>query len=231
MPISVPGISLPETPAPAGPGAAWRLVAAHLPAPQMPAAHVRGLARHIVAEPQFRQPAKPWVTSAEEWLARQLSAILNALLSGGRPTALGWVVIAAALGVTALLVTRFARRVRRDPGTAMVGAGPPRRSGAAWAAMAARHAAAGEWRDALRCRYRALVARLAERGVLDEVPGRTTREYNASVARNLPGAGADFAGASELFDAAWYGNRPTGSAEDDQLDDLCHRVLARVSGR
>ena len=44
-------------------------------------------------------------------------------------------------------------------------------------------------------------------------------------------AATDFAGASTLFEAAWYGNDDTGPAEDSQMEELRRRVLAEAGAR
>jgi hypothetical protein len=53
---------------------------------------------------------------------------------------------------------------------------------------------------------------LAARGLVEEVPGRTAGEYRREVGRAVPAAAADFAGATELFEVAWYGRSDTGAA-------------------
>ena len=87
------------------------------------------------------------------------------------------------------------------------------------------HERAGEWKLALRARYRSLVADLASRGLVDEIPGRTAGEYRAEVAETVPGVASEFAGATELFERAWYGNRPTGADDAAHFRDLEQRVL------
>ncbi|MBV9410730.1 MAG: DUF4129 domain-containing protein, partial [Acidimicrobiia bacterium] len=94
-----------------------------------------------------------------------------------------------------------------------------------WRAEAEAHERAGEWRQAVRCRYRALVADLAGRGILNEVPGRTAGEYRRELGDALPAASPQFAGATELFEGAWYGHRPTGEADAAHFRDLADRVL------
>src|SRR6266508_4274462 len=69
---------------------------------------------------------------------------------------------------------------------------------------------------------------LAVLGVVAEVPGRTSGEYRGEVSRNLPNASEAFAGATEVFDRAWYGRQPTGEGEATSFRDLAGRVLARV---
>jgi hypothetical protein len=86
----------------------------------------------------------------------------------------------------------------------------------------------GRWRVGLRRRYRALAAELITLGVLDEIPGRTTGEHRREVAERAPEAASAFAGAAELFDRAWYGNRPTGSVESARFRELAAEVLERA---
>ena len=54
---------------------------------------------------------------------------------------------------------------------------------------------------------------------------RTAGEYRAEVAETVPGVASEFAGATELFERAWYGNRPTGADEAAHFRDLETRVL------
>lgn len=97
-----------------------------------------------------------------------------------------------------------------------------------WRRLAAAAEAEQRWREGLRFRYRALLADLIERSVVGDVPGRTTGEYRTEVAEGAPVAAVDFADASELFDRAWYGARPTGAAERDRFVDHEGRVLLAV---
>ena len=107
----------------------------------------------------------------------------------------------------------------------MTSPAPPRRSAREWRAEAEVHERAGEWKAALRARYRSLVADLAARGLLDEIPGRTAGEYRVEVAEAVPRVASEFAGATELFERAWYGNRPTGADEAARFRELEQRVL------
>ena len=95
-----------------------------------------------------------------------------------------------------------------------------------WRAEADAHRRAGRYRDALRCRYRALVGDLARRSVIDEIPGRTTGEERAQLRRATPTASAPFNAAADLFDAAWYGSADVGAVDDDRFQSLEHDVLA-----
>ena len=94
-----------------------------------------------------------------------------------------------------------------------------------WRWEAEQHRLGGRYRDALRCRYRALVGDLARRGLIDEIPGRTTGEERAQLRRVTPTASAPFNSAADLFDGAWYGHSAVGAADDDRFQSLERDVL------
>ena len=200
-----------------------------LPVPDFTPQHVHDLTKRILAEPQFRQAPKPWLQRLDDWLGRELDRLFNAFVTGGATTAIAWLIAAAAVVTAAILLRRFGRRLQRDPGV-QVHTTPRRRwTSADWRAQAAEHRKSGEWREAIRCSYRALIAALAERGVVEEVPGRTTREYEELVKRHLPGGVPDFGSATELFEAIWYGHYDGTDSDDDRMRELGDRVLAVAS--
>ena len=142
-----------------------------------------------------------------------------------------WVSVALLLLVLALvglLVWRFSRGMAGDPGAAATGLEGRPRAAVDWRAEAEAHERAGRWRQAVRCHYRALLAELAQRGVVEEVPGRTTGEYRAQVGARAPALAPPFASATELFELAWYGERPTGPEEAARLRALAQRLVAGV---
>ena len=95
-----------------------------------------------------------------------------------------------------------------------------------WREEAERHRAEGRFRDSIRCRYRALVGDLARRGLLDEIPGRTTGEERAQLRISSANAVPFFREAADLFDGAWYGHVALSIADDDRFQHLDHDVLA-----
>ena len=95
-----------------------------------------------------------------------------------------------------------------------------------WRDEAERHRADGRLRDAIRCRYRALVGDLARRGLLDEIPGRTTGEERSQLRLSAPNAVPFFREAADLFDGAWYGHVAVSIADDDRFQQLDRDVLA-----
>ncbi len=216
---------------PAASGAwAWgrAAVAADLPLPERSSDQVRDAIGEVLARPEYQRPSPGFVQRLRDAVVDLLERFLTTLLEGGRGTVVAWTILAVAIVAAVLVALRFARGVTRDPGRGVATTAIPRRGAADWRADAEAAERAGQWRQALRCRYRALVAELADRGLVEEVAGRTAGEYRAEVAGTAPAVAGPFAGATELFERAWYGEWPTGQEEAAQLRDLSDEVLAGV---
>lgn len=198
---------------------------AELPVPDHTAGEARRRAREILSGEEFRAPEPGLIERARDWLVDQLATFLAALTGSGAGTVVAWVVLGAMLGLVVVLVARLGRSTQRDPTAVADTVVERRRPPVAWRAEAERLEAAGDWKGGLRCRYRALVAELVQRGVVRDVPGRTTGEYRREVAARLPEAAPGFAGACELFERAWYGDRPTGPAESERFRALADDVV------
>ncbi len=201
-----------------------------LPAPRRDPSEIHRAVEEVLSRPEFRPAARPLLDRIWTWVMARLGELLASLTATTAGSLIGLVLFAAILALLAVLAVRFARTMSRSPEVEAAIVAAPRRSAAAWRAEAEAHEAAGEWRQAVRCRYRALVADLSTHGVVEEVPGRTSGEYRGEVARNLPAAAEAFAGATEVFDRAWYGRRPTGEEEAVRFRDLAGRVVERVPG-
>lgn len=186
---------------------------------------IRRAAHDILSQSQFRTSAPSLLERARSWLGRQLSHALDAALAGhlGIFGAIVLLAIAAAVVFAVVRVTRASRHGGRVGGYHV---GPAGRLPTDWLAEAAACEVSGDWRGALRARYRALVAELGQRGVVDEIPGRTTGEYRAEVSENLPAAAQEFSSATDLFEATVYGARGAGPADAAALETFSHDVLA-----
>jgi hypothetical protein len=204
-----------------------RAAATDLPAPQEGPAEARRRAVEILSRPEFRPPPRPLVQRLLDALGDLMDRVLRGV-GGGSPV-LAWMAVGVVAALLGVVLWRGVRALQRDPGSrGGVAVDGRRRPAADWRAEAAAHEAAGRWRDALRCSWRATVADLAARGLLEEVPGRTTGEYRAGVARSLP-AGADpFSRATRLFEDAWYAAVEVGPAESAEVRALGDRVLAEA---
>jgi Domain of unknown function (DUF4129) len=164
--------------------------------------------RRILARPEFQPTPESPVTTLRRWVLRQLGRLLDDLLGGGRFGVIGALLALAVLGGLVVIIVSAVRGTAANPVRAGFNVSGPRRPAAHWLADAAACEALGDWRGALRCRYRALIAELAQRGLIEEVPGRTTGEYRVAVGEALPASADLFAGATELFEVAWYGDNP-----------------------
>ena len=184
----------------------------------------------MLARPEFRENApgllSQFASLLREWLGRFLEAIVGA----GRGQVVGTVVTVAFMVVVVVLVARLASRVRGDAARDVAVPGATGRAPREWLAEAEAHERAGRWREAVRCRYRLLVARLAARGLVDEVPGRTSGEYLREAADNLPAARDDLRLATTAFDLAWYGDRTPDAGEVRRVAEAVDRVEGVAAG-
>jgi hypothetical protein len=204
-----------------------------LPPPVHDPEAVRDLADRILAEPRYDRPPKSIPDRILEWFGEQLGKVFGSLVGSGAGTLLAWLLVLGAVAITVYLIVRFGR-VGRVPGPQ----GRPSdvmveltRTPSEWRAEAAALEAAGRWKEGLRCRHRALVAELVRRGAIPDQAGRTAGEYARDVARSRPDAAPAMAVATELFEAAWYGDAPTGPDESARFEALDAQVLAvRVGG-
>ncbi|MCX7620815.1 MAG: DUF4129 domain-containing protein [Acidimicrobiales bacterium] len=187
---------------------------------------VRADADDILADPRFKEPPKSLMQRASEWFFEKFAQLIASAGSGGAVSALGWVLVLAFVAVIAFFVVRLGRTVRPDPEADVDVTVEVRREPHEWRRLAEQYEARGEWKEALRCRYRALLGDLVERRLLRDIPGRTVGEYRRDFAQVAPGLAPAFADASELFERAWYGDLPTGVEENRRFRQLESDVLA-----
>ncbi len=197
-----------------------------LPEPAADPEAVRDDADDILSQPKFKEPPKSWLQRFSEWFSEKLVELTRRAGSGGVLDAVGWFLVLASIGVIVFFVLRIGRTVRPDPGVELEVLVEPHRDPDEWRRLAEQCEARGEWKEALRCRYRVLIGELVERGVVRDIPGRTAGEYRRDLARAEPEAAAPFAGASDLFERAWYGDLPTGPEENRRFRRLADEVLA-----
>jgi hypothetical protein len=202
-----------------------------------PSAHppdvVRDLADRILAEGRYDRPEQPLPERILEWFGDQLGKVLGSFVGSGAGTVVAWAFVLGAVTLVVFLVVRHGRVVslpaaRPRPASMMV---ELTRTPAEWRAEAASLEAQGRWREGLRCRHRALVGELVRRGDVRDQAGRTAGEHLRDVARSRPDAATAMAAATELFEAAWYGDAATGSAEAERFEALASSVLAVPVGR
>ena len=208
------------TPPSAASGGAQRIC---LQPPAHGTTEVRSDAASVLAQRQFRHHHSNWFLRIPGWVDRVVGRLLADLVSSNGLTVAGLVVASALIVAGLVLAARFARGVKRDPAFDVT-TRRPRRKAVDWTQEAVGHEAKGEWRQALRCHYRALVAELADRDVLDEIPGRTSHEYALQVAERIPQAADAFGAVSAMFEAVWYGFEPTGPVDLERFHALATSV-------
>jgi hypothetical protein len=199
-------------------------VVGELPVPTHAPDDVRHLADDILSRPEFREPPPSIFERAQRWIGDVLGRIFDAL-AGGSGGAFAWLILVAAFAAAVYALTKFGRSVQRDPVRRATVDVDVAKSSREWRGDALRFEREGQWKEGLRCRYRALVTDLVDAGVLRDVAGRTAGEYRRELASAVPPAASDFAGATELFERAWYGDEPTGPPESEQFAGLAERVL------
>lgn len=205
-----------------------------LPPPAHDPADVRDLADRILAEPRYDRPGQSLPERILEWFVEQLGRVLGSFVGSGAGTLVAWGLLVAAVGLVVYLVVRYGRvgSLPRPLDRAARTMVELTRSPAEWRAEAVRLEAGGRWKEGLRCRHRALIADLVRRGVIPEQAGRTAREYARDVAASLPAAAPEMAAATEMFEAVWYGDLPTGADEAARFERLDRHILGtRVEAR
>lgn len=195
-----------------------------LPVPERDPDGVRRAVEEILARSEFRDD-RSLQQRVLDWVFEQVERVLS-LVFGGGGTLSAWIVVAVLTVVAVVLALRVVAGMRRDPAGSL-GAGDVGRPAVDWEAEAAGHEAAGRWREAVRCRYRGVVADLAARGIVDEVPGRTAGAYRRAVAAASPDVAEPFDEVTGIFEATWYGGRDAGPEESSRLADLAAAVAGR----
>jgi uncharacterized protein DUF4129 len=104
------------------------------------------------------------------------------------------------------------------------------RNASQYRAQAEAEAARGDYAAAVRSRFRACVAELTERTVLDERPGRTAYEAVADAGRVVPALRDPLQPAALVFTEVVYGNRP-GTAERYAVVVAADNAARHVSTR
>lgn len=203
-----------------------------LPPPAHDPEAVRDLADRILREARYDRPPKSIPDRILEWFAEQLGRVLGSFVGSGAGTLVAWALVVGVVGVVVYLVVRYGR-VGKLPRPVERGAEimvELTRTPAEWRADAAALEAHGRWKEGMRCRHRALIGELVRNGAVRDQAGRTAGEYLRDVTVSLPAAAPAMAAATELFEAAWYGDVPTGPAEAARFERLDHQVLAARVG-
>jgi Domain of unknown function (DUF4129) len=91
---------------------------------------------------------------------------------------------------------------------------------AEWLELASEAYLKGDYRESVRCRYRAVVSLLAHRRIVVEDETTTAGEYVLSVDASNPGQTRNFATAALIFETAWYSDRPIEEQSALEMEEL-----------
>lgn len=198
------------------------------PAPLPPTSHdpehVRDVADRVMARPEFSRH-EDLLRRVQDWVVDRVQEVLTQLASGEGASLLGWILLGLVIAGALVVIARYGRGFRRDPGVTELGS-PSRRSATDWRAVAAERSAAGDHRGALRALYRALIAELSERALVEEVPGRTTGEYRRDIREVVPAVGPVVDEVTVLFERGVYGPRLPREGDVVRFADLADDVVA-----
>lgn len=195
-----------------------------------PPGQIRDKAHEILSRAEFGrtetllQRVIDWIGDLFSWLSFGVGGG-----SGFFGNLVGLAIIAAIVYVLVLLARALLGRERRqkdEDGDELTIELEEGRPASDWRADAERFEAAGQWREAMRARYRELVRALIEERVLEDLPGRTTGEYRTAYVAARPSHAAAFAALTELFESVWYGGVETGAEENARFRRLADEARA-----
>lgn len=166
--------------------------------------------------------------------ARAVGDFIANLFSGEVPAGVaGWLAVVVVLVVVALIVVAVLiwgrpRSVARSRRAAAAFDRPEQRPATELRREAEAAAAAGDWAEAIILRFRALARGLAERTLLETVPGTTVHGFARAAGALFPADRAALDHAADVFDDVRYLRRPGTAAAYRELADLDER-LTRTS--
>lgn len=175
----------------------------------------------------------PWLLAFQERVERLLNAMLESLLGLNEPTGGGgrgsWfaivlvllVLLAAVLVVRRVGLPRWNRR--RTSGLIEADATV---SAEQYRSLAEAAAGRGEWRTAVRERFRSLVRALETRTILDPRPSRTALEVGTLAGRLMPDHQDELFAAAAIFNDVEYGDAVATPEHYAQLSALESVIVA-----
>jgi hypothetical protein len=192
----------------------------------------------VMRRPEFQYP-RSIMERLGDWLGERLDDLFGRVgepdvprtsFGGGVSSLIGWLLVFAALvavGIVVYLVVRnWIGKAAADEEPLSDTELEHRRRAREWAGDAEGYEARGEWKLAVRARYRELVRTLTDRHQVVDLAGRTTGELRADLAVTAPEAYEAFDTACLLFELPWYADVPTGEAENLRFKQAATAVLA-----
>lgn len=208
-------------------------------------AEVEQQVRDVMSRPEFSyEPSL--LERLNRWLAERIEDLLGpgdlaagGTFGGGASSLVAWllIVVVVVVVVVVLVVSLRGRlpKPERDDTPATEVEVEHRRSASAWGSLAAELEQRGEWKLALRARYRELVRELIDQRRLPDVVGLTTGELRLELADGAapaedPEVVAAFDRCCTAFEAAWYAHEPTGAEQNARFRDDAEVVVSAHRG-
>lgn len=202
-----------------------------LPPSEVSADEARDLADQVLSGRAYVEAARPPSLQQRffDWVAEVVGDLLSALSSTGGRGVIAWVVIIGFGLLVAFLVSRLVRNLDPLPPRAAT----PRplveitgnRSASEWMTDALAAEGKHDWRTAIRCRHRSLVAELLDLEIVTARAGLTAGEIASEFAQARPAAQAAMHDATQLFKDTWYGWIESDAAATARFADLAGDVL------
>lgn len=205
------------------------------PPPEFSSEEARDIADSVLAGRAYTEASRP--PSLQErlfdWIGGIFGDLLNALSSTGGRGILAWVII----GIFVALIAFLAHRLIGGVGTLPLRQGSPKptiamiedRTAAEWITAAEAAEAAGDWRAAIRCRHRSLVATLVDREVVTARAGFTAGEIQHHVSAHNPAVDGAVREATNIFKDTWYGWTEATEVQRNRFAELATRILAATT--
>lgn len=188
---------------------------------------LREQADELLSRPPYSEHDDGLITRALSWLGDQIAALfgdgLNAVF--GVPF-VPYLIAFVGLVLLLLAAWRMTRGMIVDRAVPVVPREATTRTAHHWLTEAEGHLSAGRRREALRCRYAALVVALVDAGVVDDIPGRTVRELSEAVRSNAAKLASTTQAASKSFEQVLYGRT---EASDEDLEVVTAAVAAAMA--
>jgi hypothetical protein len=187
---------------------------------------------HILSAREFDRVRGP---SPLELLKQRIQSWIGSILKKISPKIpdvqdlgqwLVWGMIALAASIGGVWLYRVSRQTMEDRTREIVPFMPSARNWREWLADARAKAAQGDWRDAIHFGFWAGVSRLESEGVWAPDKTRTPREYLHAIPRSSSSK-EPFTAMTRVFEASWYGSRPTTAADFEQFATHLERLGCR----
>jgi hypothetical protein len=187
-------------------------------------------ARHAASaeltDPGYRAAEPSLASKVLRWIGERISALLDGISNSVPGGIFGLVVLIAVVIVLVVVIRLKAGKLGRAARQQhQVFAGQVR-SADEYRRSAEAAAARGDFDEAVRERFRAVVRALEQRALLDERSGRTADEAAADAGRLLPGCAGELRHGAAAFDDVHYGGRTATAEGYRRLVDLDARCQA-----